>query len=61
MKIIREVQNVIDGKYKIREKDTESQKPLSVTPGFREDESQVVRKLLDLGLALPKQKQAKQK
>ena len=53
MKIIREVRNVLDGRYTVREDDEKRKTPVAVAGGFRETESRVVKKLMDLGLAIP--------
>lgn len=52
MGIIREVRNILDGPYRILEEDNKTKKKSSeVGASFREGESRVVRKLIDLGLA----------
>ena len=62
MKIIREVRNVLDGKYTVRDTDEERKRSTGATGvGFRETESRVVRKLLDAGLAIPQTGEAKPK
>ena len=56
MKIIREVRNAIDGKYRVTvpdEPDEKRERQAAVIPaGFRETESRVVRVLQDAGLIL---------
>ncbi|MBC7808571.1 MAG: hypothetical protein H7145_20755 [Akkermansiaceae bacterium] len=59
MKIIREVRNVLDGKYTVR--DEERKQNTGAGVGFREGESRVVRKLLEAGLAIPQIGEAKPK
>ena len=59
MKIIREVRNVLDGKYTVREE--ERKQNTGTGGGFREGESRVVRKLLEAGLAIPQIGEAKPK
>ena len=54
MKIVREVQNAIDGKYTIvRDKNRKPNRETTGTTGFRETESRVVRKFSEWGLAIP--------
>lgn len=53
MKIIRQVRNVLDGKYTVREADEERKPETSTGSGFREGESRVVKKLIDAGLLIP--------
>ncbi len=61
MRIIREVRNALDGPYKMwggrDEKD--DKKKDTAGSGFREGESRIVRKLLELGLAIPETGDAK--
>jgi hypothetical protein len=61
MKIIREVRNVLDGKYTIRESDEERKHRTDARDGFLGGESRVVRKLLEAGLAIPQSSEAKSK
>ena len=59
MKIIREVRNVLDGKHTVREEEKSAEKTPQVAGGFRETESRIVKKLMDLGLAVPQQSKKK--
>ncbi|MBC8134862.1 MAG: hypothetical protein H8F28_03130 [Fibrella sp.] len=61
MKIIREVRNVLDGKYTVRDSEEERKRSTGAGSGFREGESRVVRKLLEAGLAIPQNSEAKPK
>lgn len=61
MKIIREVRNVLDGKYTIRETDEERKRETNVGSGIVGGESRVVRKLIDAGLLIPQNGEAKAK
>ncbi len=53
MKIIREARNILDGKYTIREDRKKRETETPAPSGFVGGESRVVRRLLELGLALP--------
>jgi len=59
MRIIREVRNVLDGPYRALEDNDRAEKKKAAA-NFRGEESRVVRKLLDLGLAIPKKSGADQ-
>ena len=61
MKIIREVRNVLDGKYTVRDNEDERKRDTNVTSGIVGGESRVVRKLIDAGLLIPQNGGAKAK
>lgn len=61
LKIIREVRNVLDGKYTIRDSDEERKQNTTAASGIVAGESRVVRKLIEAGLAIPQNGEAKAK
>lgn len=61
LKIIREVRNVLDGKYTIRDSEEERKQSMPTGNGIVAGESRVVRKLIEAGLAIPQNGEAKAK
>ncbi len=66
MRIIREIRNVLDGEYTVRDADEKRERNTDAAgrfreSGFREGESRVIRRLLDAGLAIPQIGEAKPK